>query len=113
MNLIFEPADLDFASPATVSRCGMIYLEPTQLGWRSLYKSYLKELNERLIPEQIELFMELIEWLIPPTLEFVTTQCRRFVQMSELYLFFVCIFDYIFKSSFLVMKSYIILFLVF
>ncbi|KAL1116324.1 hypothetical protein AAG570_005819 [Ranatra chinensis] len=88
MNLIFEPADLEQASPATVSRCGMIYLEPKMVGWRPLMASYRTILASKIIPDQMELIEELIDWLVTPVIRFITRKAKRFVNTSELHLFF-------------------------
>lgn len=88
MNLIFEPADLEQASPATVSRCGMIYMEPHLLGWRPLMDSYLTILQKLLLQEQMELLVELLEWLVPPCLKYLR-KCKSFIETSDTHLFHV------------------------
>uniref|UniRef100_A0A182XBB4 AAA+ ATPase domain-containing protein n=1 Tax=Anopheles quadriannulatus TaxID=34691 RepID=A0A182XBB4_ANOQN len=79
MNLVFEPVDLEQASPATVSRCGMIYMEPHQLGWIALHKSFLLVLEEKGVSEiSIGVFEQLVEWLIPPSLKFLKMMFSKF-----------------------------------
>uniref|UniRef100_A0A8B9ZYI3 Dynein axonemal heavy chain 12 n=1 Tax=Anas zonorhyncha TaxID=75864 RepID=A0A8B9ZYI3_9AVES len=77
MSLIFETMDLSQASPATVSRCGMIYLEPSQLGWTPLVTSWLSKLPEPLnLKVHQDLLQGLFDWLIPPALQLRQKQCK-------------------------------------
>uniref|UniRef100_A0A8C3D352 Dynein axonemal heavy chain 12 n=1 Tax=Cairina moschata TaxID=8855 RepID=A0A8C3D352_CAIMO len=77
MSLIFETMDLSQASPATVSRCGMIYLEPSQLGWTPLVTSWLTKLPEPLnLKVHQDLLQGLFDWLIPPALQLRQKQCK-------------------------------------
>ena len=47
--LLFEVGDLKYASPATVSRCGMIYVDPENLSPHAVWKRWLnRSLTDRL-----------------------------------------------------------------
>lgn len=62
--------------PATVSRCGMVYLEPITLGWRPLVKSWLQVYPQVLGEECKELTHVMFEWLVDPCLDFVRKNCK-------------------------------------
>lgn len=58
MTMMFEVQDLAVASPATVSRCGMVYLEPSILGLIPFTECWLKRL-----PEALKLYTEQLKSL--------------------------------------------------
>lgn len=62
--MMFEVSDLAVASPATVSRCGMVYLEPSILGLQPFVNCWLKNIPEVLEnhKDQLnELFLKFLE----------------------------------------------------
>lgn len=80
MTMVFEPMDLQEASPATVSRCGMVYVQPETLGWEVLTTSWknfaLPEFirsNEHYSKE-VE---ELIRIVVQPCITFVREKCKE------------------------------------
>ncbi|NWX20475.1 DYH3 protein, partial [Aegotheles bennettii] len=105
MSLIFEPADLEEASPATVSRCGMIYMDVAQLGWKPLKDSYMNTLPPNLQEEHRELVNDMFMWLVQPCLEFIHLHCKAIVQTSFTHLsyslmkLYTCLLDEIKQSE--------------
>lgn len=52
----------------------MIYMEPSQLGWDALHRTFVLQLIDKGVSEiYIGLYDMLVEWLIPPILDFMKT----------------------------------------
>ena len=75
MSLIFEPRDLDVASPATVSRCGMVYMEFEALGMDCLVRSWIGTLPPRCTEGTAVTFQKLFDLLLMTGLSIM----RRFM----------------------------------
>ncbi|XP_063228083.1 LOW QUALITY PROTEIN: dynein axonemal heavy chain 7-like [Bacillus rossius redtenbacheri] len=83
MSVVFEVMDLLQASPATVSRCGMIHFEPELLGWKPFVTSWVSQLDPSWLDECQGLFEDLFDWLVPPSLEFIRKQCHQLVSAGS------------------------------
>ncbi|CBZ25938.1 putative dynein heavy chain, partial [Leishmania mexicana MHOM/GT/2001/U1103] len=83
MNCWFEVEDLAVASPATVSRAGMIYLEPnTCIGVRNFILSWQQYRLPVTMEPYKEHLQELCEQLFPSLIHFVQTEVTEYSPSS-------------------------------
>eukprot|EP00658_Telonema_sp_P-2_P038156 TRINITY_DN27418_c0_g2_i2.p1 TRINITY_DN27418_c0_g2~~TRINITY_DN27418_c0_g2_i2.p1 ORF type:complete len:420 (+),score=118.29 TRINITY_DN27418_c0_g2_i2:171-1430(+) len=87
MNLIFEPMDLKVASPATVSRCGMIYMEPGGIGWRAMSTSWLNTLPESVSPDHKLKIQGIMDWILPAADSYARRCCAEPVETQTMMLY--------------------------
>ena len=75
--MIMETFDLQYASPATISRCGMVWVDPQNLGYKPFYERWvrLRFGNGVIIDEDkqpaADMFMNLYEKYIPKCIDMI------------------------------------------
>ncbi|KAK1792527.1 hypothetical protein P4O66_012465 [Electrophorus voltai] len=75
IHMMFEVQDLAVASPATVSRCGMVYIDPEELKWMPYVQTWLAGLSQK-ITEPVRVYLiSLFEQYVEPGLQFVCKHC--------------------------------------
>lgn len=92
---MFEVQDLKVASPATVSRCGMVYMEPFYLdgnrGWIPLAQSLVTKKEAMNKEVRGARLMELLLAVLPDSLDFVRKNCREWLPSVDAQLAVNCI----------------------
>ncbi|KAJ3281611.1 Dynein heavy chain 6, axonemal [Borealophlyctis nickersoniae] len=84
MHMLFEVADLAVASPATVSRCGMVYMDPANLGWRAYVRKWSRLLPEQLNEDIKEMIWNYCDTYIDKGLRFIRKHCKEYVKSVDL-----------------------------
>jgi len=74
--MLFEVDDLQYASPATISRCGMVYVDPKNLGYAPFYERWLvgklKQFSEMMYEALKELYLKYVPVCIDRIFEGIT-----------------------------------------
>merc|ERR1719431_269382 len=77
IHMVFEVQDLAQASPATVSRCGMVYVDPGQLKWMPYVKTWLDTLSDKLRRETRDYIFFLFEKYVDEGLKYASRKCTQ------------------------------------
>ncbi len=76
LTMLFEVEELKHASPAIVSRCGMVFMESHRLGWDVLVKSYCETLPTILAAKRGKTIEDYMFCILRPAVAFVTKHCK-------------------------------------
>ena len=80
VNIVRLPS---FYPAATVSRTGIVFLEPRRLGWKPVVTSWLQSLP-RVLADHTPHLCSLLDWLLPPLLHFSQQKMKHLTPVGEL-----------------------------
>ncbi|CAD8076520.1 unnamed protein product [Paramecium sonneborni] len=83
MRIIFEVLDLSFASPATVSRCGMVYFDQKVLGYEPIVNTEAMTLVDILSIDIIDHLLIQIKAQFNKCVGLIIKQCKQLIPINE------------------------------
>ncbi len=83
MHMVFEVQDLAVASPATVSRCGMVYIDSDELGWLPYVKTWVRTFNARFGDAYSDYLLELFAKYVDAGLHFASKKCTETMKQVD------------------------------
>ncbi|KAL1139306.1 hypothetical protein AAG570_006292 [Ranatra chinensis] len=84
VSLLFEVEDLVVASPATVSRCGMVFNDYKDFGWRPYVDSWLQSQTNKNYKRFVSYMRSHFDTYLDITLDFKRLNCVEIVPVPEL-----------------------------
>ncbi|XP_045894233.1 dynein axonemal heavy chain 6-like [Micropterus dolomieu] len=83
IHMVFEVQDLAVASPATVSRCGMVFIDPEELKWMPYVQTWISGLTK--LPDPVRTYLlELFEQYVENGLQFVWKHCIQAIRQVDI-----------------------------
>ncbi|KAG8454285.1 hypothetical protein GDO86_000797 [Hymenochirus boettgeri] len=84
IHMVFEVQDLKVASPATVSRCGMVYIDAEELKWMPYVQTWISGLSEKINENLKQYILALFDRYVEDGLKFVNKKCAQAISQVDI-----------------------------
>ncbi|XP_063982735.1 dynein axonemal heavy chain 7-like [Diachasmimorpha longicaudata] len=86
ISIIFETEDLKDATPAIISRCGVIHMDSDTVGWRSQVRSWVITHDFDIQSKDHKFMINFLNWALKSALNFISGLPNSFLHVNEVFL---------------------------
>ena len=83
--IVFEPDNVDNASPATVSRNGMVYMSSSGLEWRPIFQGWLLHMQaeKKITSQEADILLNIFDESFVDTYRYAKINCQPKMKLLE------------------------------